>query len=166
MVDARQRPGMLLVICGRAGAGKTTLARRLGVERDAILICEDQWLLRLFDGASSLHEYVERRGRIRRLLAEHVPSMLAGGHSVVCDFGGNTIQDRSWSRAIADSARAPMELHYIVADSETCIARIAQRNRTRPDGVYWGDVSEELFHAVDRYFQPPGADEGLTVIEH
>jgi predicted kinase len=66
--------GVLCFFCGRAGAGKSTLARQMSAARQAILICEDQWLARLFDGAPTLEAYLERRGRIRNLLAEHVPA--------------------------------------------------------------------------------------------
>ena len=159
-------PGVLYFMCGRAGAGKSTLARKMCADRNAILFCEDQWLARLFDGATTLDEYIHRRGRIRKLLEEHVPAILKAGHSVVLDFGGNTIRDRSWVRALFESVAAPHELHYIVADSMLCRLRIAERNRTKPEGIYWGHVSEELFDAVDKLFQPPTSDEGFVIFEH
>jgi hypothetical protein len=34
-------------ICGKIAAGKTSLARRLAVEHAAVLISEDEWLVRL-----------------------------------------------------------------------------------------------------------------------
>jgi predicted kinase len=158
--------GTLYFLCGRAGAGKSTLARKISTEHRAILFCEDQWLARLFGGASSLAEYLERRERVRSLLIEHVPTILKAGHSVVFDFGGNTIRDRSWVRSVFESVAAPHELHYIVADAVLCKRRIAERNRTKPDGIYWGDVSEEMFDAVNVYFQPPTPAERFLVVEH
>ncbi len=158
--------GTLYFFCGRAGAGKSTLARQMSVGRAAILICEDQWLARLYDGAPSLEAYVERRGRIRQLLADFVPQMLKSGHSVVFDFGGNTVRDRAWVRSIFETAGASHELHYIVAEESLCRRRIQERNRARPEGIYWGDVSDELFEAVNRYFDPPAAQEMFTVVEH
>lgn len=166
MESSSRGSGLLYFLCGRAGAGKSTLARKISVDRHAILFCEDQWLARLFGGASSLAEYVERRGHIRRLLTEHVPAILKGGHSVVFDFGGNTVRDRSWVRSVFEAAAAAHELHYIAADEALCKKRIAERNRTRPEGIYWGDVSEELFDAVNVYFQPPAPEEGFLVVEH
>ena len=55
-VENLASPGALLFLCGRAGAGKSTLARQMSVDHKAILICEDQWLVHLFDGASSIEE--------------------------------------------------------------------------------------------------------------
>ena len=163
---SRGDSGVVYFVCGRAGAGKTTLARKISADRRAIVFCEDQWLARVFGGASSIAEYLERRGHIRRLLTEHVPVILRAGHSVVFDFGGNTVRDRAWVRAVFESAAAPHELHYIVADSALCKKRIAERNRTKPEGIYWGDVSEELFDAVNVYFQPPAPEEDFRVVEH
>jgi predicted kinase len=160
------KTGVLHFMCGRAGAGKSTLARKISADARAVLFCEDQWLVRLFDGAPTLEAYVERRGRIRKLLEEHVPPILAAGHSVVFDFGGNTIRDRSWVRSVFESAGAVHELHYIVASETVCRQRVAERNRTKPIGIYWGNVSEAQLEAVNSYFQTPAPDEGFTIVEH
>jgi predicted kinase len=158
--------GTLHFLAGRAGAGKSTFARRLSLERQAVLVCEDQWLARLFGGVANLQEFIERRGRIRELPAEWVPQLLQGGHSVVFDFGGNTVRDRAWVRSVFAKVGAEHELHYIVADEELCRRRVRERNRLKPDGVYWGEVSDELFDEVNRYFQPPTGEEGFRVVEH
>jgi predicted kinase len=142
------------------------LARKISADRKAVLFCEDQWLARLFDGAPTLEAYLERRGRIRMLLAEHVPDILESGHSVVFDFGGNTVRDRFWVRSVCESVGATHELHYIIADEALCRLRVAERNRTKPVGIYWGDVSEEQLDGVNRYFQSPLAEEGWIVVEH
>ena len=157
---------MLSFFCGRAGAGKSTRAREMSVARKAGLICEDQWLLRLFDGAPTLEAYIERRGKIRNLLAEYVPPLLAAGHCVIFDFGGNTVRDRQWVRSVFDSVGARHELHHILADVALCKQRVAARNRAKPPGIYWGDVSEATLDAVNAYFQPPAPAEGFTIFEH
>jgi hypothetical protein len=35
---------------------------------------------------------------------------------VVLDFGGNTVEDRNWVRAVFESADAAHVLHYVRAD--------------------------------------------------
>jgi predicted kinase len=159
-------PGVLHFMCGRAGAGKSTLARKISADSHAVLFCEDQWLVHLFDGAPTLEAYIERRGRIRKLLEEHVPSILAAGHSVVFDFGGNTIRDRSWIRSVFESAGATHRLHYLIASEAICKLRVADRNHTKPCGVYWGDVSETQLDTINKYFQAPVAEEGFVVTEY
>jgi hypothetical protein len=44
------------------------------------------------------------RNRIRSFLIEHVPPILKAGHSVVFDFGGNTVRDRSFVRSVVERA--------------------------------------------------------------
>lgn len=158
--------GVLHFLCGRAGAGKSTLARKISADTRAILFCEDQWLLHLFDGAPTLEAYIERRRRIRKVLEEHVPPILAAGHSVVFDFGGNTIRERSWVRSLFESVGARHEMHYILASEAVCKARVAERNRTKPSGIYWGDVSDALLDTVNKHFQAPVAEEGFVVVEY
>jgi predicted kinase len=166
MASPQPEKGTLYFLTGRAGAGKSTFARQLSADHHAILICEDQWLARLFGGVTNLQEYLEQRGRIRQLLAEWTPQMLEAGHSVVFDFGGNTLRDRAWVRSLFTKVGAAHELHYLVADESLCRQRIRDRNRTKPEGIYWGDVSDELFDEVNKYFQPPTSDEGFTIVEH
>jgi predicted kinase len=166
MITQQGKTGTLYFFAGRAGAGKSTAARQLSVARHAILFCEDQWLARLFGGATSVQEYLARRAGIRQLLAEWVPQLLAAGHSVVFDFGGNTIRDRAWVRSVFTQASAEHELHHIVADESLCRQRVHERNRSKPEGIYWGDVSDELLDEVNKYFQAPTSDEGFTIVEH
>lgn len=48
------------MICGKAGAGKTTYARRLEEERRSLLLSLDEWMLHLYDEhmtrEASMHE--------------------------------------------------------------------------------------------------------------
>ena len=55
-------------------------------------------------------------------------------------------------------------LHYIVASDESCKARLRLRNETKPEGLYFGSVSEDRFDEVTRYFTPPSDQENFHVI--
>ncbi len=159
------RTGILHFFAGRVASGKTTAARRLAADRTMVMICEDEWLARLFDGAASLEEYLQRRGRVRAVVEAQVPQILRAGTSVVFDFGGNTPGDRAWVKSLADAASATHVLHVLEVDESVCRQRLRHRNDTQPHGVYWGPVSEQLFEQVNRYFQLPQPDEGLTVVQ-
>src|SRR5262245_15554722 len=151
-------------VAGKAGAGKTTLAREIARAAPALLICEDEWMSKLAGRIENLSQYLEAAERIRSVIAPLAIDVLSLGTSVVFDFAGNTAGDREWVRSIFMSAAADHLLHYLSVDDETCKARVRQRNAERPAGVFFGIVSEEQVDEVNQYFTPPDEAEGLEIV--
>lgn len=152
-------------IYGWPGAGKTTLARALGEHEHAVVFCEDEWLATLAtEPITSLQQYVEAVARIRRLIAPLATRLLALGVPVIFDFAGNTPAHRAWVKAIADAAHADHLLHVLDVPADECKRRLHDRNATRPDGLYFGDVSDELFDAVVQRIVPPHRDEAIRFV--
>jgi predicted kinase len=81
-------------ICGKAGAGKTALARALGRTLPAVVFCEDEWLATLGFEVSSLAEFEAAAVKCRALIGPLAVDLLRLGVSVVFDFCGNTIESR------------------------------------------------------------------------
>ncbi|HVK76228.1 MAG TPA: ATP-binding protein [Kofleriaceae bacterium] len=150
-------------LCGKAGSGKTTVARELGRSLPAIVFCEDEWISRLGFEVRSLDDYLAASSRIRTVVGALVPDLLRLGTSVVLDFAGNTVRGRAWIRSLFEAAGADHALHWIDASDAECLDNIHRRNHEQPDGIYWGQVSDELFHAVTPHFIPPSAEEGFHI---
>jgi predicted kinase len=150
-------------ICGKAGAGKTTLARELGRTLPAIVFVEDEWIDTLGFEIGSLQEFQVASGKVRKLIGPLASDLLRLGVNVVFDFAGNTRKGRQWVRGIFEAAGADHVLHVIEATDEQCLANIHRRNEEKPAGIYSGYVSDETFHAVTVHFLPPQADEGFVV---
>lgn len=154
-------PATLHFFCGKAGAGKSTLAATLAAECGAMLLCEDVWLSRLFgDQMKTFDDYVRFSRRLKCVVGPLVVDLLASGRTVVLDFQANTRAGRAWFLSVCSQAGAPHLLHFVDADDATCLQRIARRNAERPDGSY--HLSEEDFHHVTSFFEPP-VEEGLNV---
>jgi predicted kinase len=153
-------------ICGKAGAGKTTLARELGRRLAAVVFCEDEWIDTLGFEIRSHADFVDASSKWRALIGPLATELLGRGVSVVFDFGGNTTRGRQWVREVFEAAGADHVLHVIEATDAECLANIRRRNVEKPPGVYWGHVAEERFHEVTAYFAPPTPGEGFCIQAH
>jgi predicted kinase len=151
-------------IGGKAGAGKTTLARELGRSERAVVLCEDEWLSKLGLEIHSLDDYRRASDRCRKVMEPLVLDLLRLGVSVVLDYPANTVERRAWLRSLVELAGADHVLHWIEASDADCLGNIHRRNEEKPEGIYWGDVSDEVFHPVNPHIVPPSPDEGFTIL--
>jgi predicted kinase len=153
-------------ICGKAASGKTTLAQELAQRHAAVMFGEDEWLTLLNVEINSLADHQRHSKTLKAVLAPLVVRLLRLDVSVVFDFAGNSPVDRAWVRSLFQSTNADHVLHHISASDKTCKTRLRLRNETRPDGLYFGYVSEERFDEVTRYFKPPSDEEGFHLVCH
>ncbi len=131
-----------------------------------MLVCEDEWMCRLSEPIENLQQYLTAAAKIRSVMAPLCVDVLKLGTSVVFDFAGNTVNDRRWVKSICEAASADHRLHYILADDDICLARIRQRNVSKPEGLFFGVVTDQQVDEVNRFFVPPGPEEGLTIDIH
>jgi predicted kinase len=151
---------------GKAGAGKTTFARQLAATERAIVLCEDEWMSKLADPIEYLDQYLAAARRIRSVMGPLAIDLLKLGMSVVLDFAGNTSRERAWVRSIFETARAQHVLHILDVDDATCRRRVRQRNELQPPGVFFGVVTDQQLDEVNRFFEPPLADEDFRMLVH
>ena len=156
----------LFCIYGTIAAGKTTLARRLAAQHDAVLLCEDEWLVRLEAEIASFEDFRKHARRLRAAVGPHVVELLRLGLSVVLDFPANTVKDRAWIRSLFEAAAAAHELHVIEVPDDVCKMRLRIRNETKPEGLYFGHVPEAFFAPVSSLLVPPAEDEGFNIVRH
>jgi len=151
--------------CGKAGAGKSTIASRLAQEHDAILISEDIWLLRLFgDQMKSFEDYIQCSRKLKTVVGPLAVDLLNAGQSVVLDFPANTKVGRGWFRSVFEQAKTAHVLHLVTASDERCLTRIARRNLERPEGSH--HLTEADFIYVSSFFQAPEEDEHFNIEIH
>jgi predicted kinase len=154
----------LYLLCGKIGAGKSTLARQLASRPATLLISEDHWTSTLFAGdLKTIEDYGRLSARLRAAMAPHIVDILRQGLSVVLDFPANTVRQRAWMRSLIDEAKVPHELHHLDVPEAICKQRLRQRNVS---GTHQFQVSDAEFEQFTSYFVPPGPDEGFNVIVH
>ena len=123
MTEAR-----LILTCGLPGAGKTTLARQLAVERRAVCLTKDEWLAAL--GSSPWDE--PTREKVEHELWRLAQDILRLGLSVVLDFGLWARIERDEMRRAARDLGVGVELHFLDAPRRELWRRIEARNSEPP----------------------------------
>jgi predicted kinase len=148
-------PATLYLICGLPGAGKTTLAKQIEVEQNALRLTPDDWLCRLF--GNDRHHSDTYRDVMEGLLWETTEQILQLGVNVVLDYGFWTKEERASFRKQAESIGARVKLISLEVPREELWRRLQHRNQNLPPHNY---IAEE--HELDEWFavfEPPTLDE-------
>jgi predicted kinase len=157
--------GKLFCFCGKMAAGKSTLAREIAQREDAILLVQDEFLIKLFLGeVVDIPSFVKYSSRLQDALAPHICSLLLKGIFVVLDFPGNTKTQRAWFRELFECTNADHELHYVDVTDELCKRQLRERSKELAEGSAF--TSDAEFDAITKYFQAPSEDENFNVIRH
>lgn len=152
----------LYMLCGKMAAGKTTLAREISADCDALLISEDDLLAKLYPGeVIDISSYVKFSEKIKSAIAKPTVDLLILGTSVVLDFPANTVQQRAWLVALAAQANAPHELHYIDRPDSSCLTQLQKRATEFPERA--ATDTPKMFAMIGQYFQTPSEEEGLNI---
>jgi predicted kinase len=162
--------GRLILLCGLAGAGKTTRARQLEAD-GAVRMCPDEWLVALgFDIYDK-----DARVAVEGLQWELSQVLVLRGLTVVDECGVWQRWERDLRRTWAREQGIPVELEFLDASVEVLTARVVERNRALPDGAphidpalvaFWNDRIERpdadelaLFDAPTEHRSAPGTAE-------
>jgi predicted kinase len=144
--------GRLILLCGLAGAGKTTLAKQLEAE-GAVRMCPDEWLVALgFDIYDK-----DARVAVEGLQWELSQALVLRGLTVVDECGVWQRWERDLRRIWARDHGVPVELQFLDAPVEVLTARVAERNRTLPEGA--PRIDPALVAFWDDRIERPDADE-------
>lgn len=147
-------------MCGPAGSGKSTVARRLEAEGVVRLSVDQEAWSR---GCRTMPLPDETRIEIERDLREHLAALVREGRDVVVDlsFWSRAMRD-DWRRLLAGLGVVP-EIVLVTTDRSTALARVRARSGLGADEFRLDDaVAARYFD----HFERPTADEGpLTVVE-
>jgi predicted kinase len=133
------RPPTLFLTVGLPCTGKTTAARRLEVEQDALRLTKDEWVKALFgpENPPSAQDVVEGR------LVEIGLRALELGCNVVIDYGLWGRDERSALRQAAADRGAVVEIHYFESTAAEQRTRLDRRQAEAPHTT-WPMSDEEL----------------------
>jgi predicted kinase len=118
----------LILTCGLPGTGKTTLARQLAADRDAVRLTKDEWLWAL----GSTPWDAPTQATVEQELWNLAQEILRLGLSVVLDFGLWARVERDDMRLVARHLGVGVELHYLEVPADELWRRVDARNSQPP----------------------------------
>ena len=156
------KKGTLVFFSGKMGAGKSTKSREIALERNAVLLSEDEWLESIYPNKIfSLDDYIKYSSRLKPQIKKLVQSILVVGTDVVMDFPANTTSQRKWFREIFTGVNAPHNLIFMDVPNEVCLKQIEKRRIAQPERLATDTV--EMFEQVTKYFIEPTPGEGFNI---
>lgn len=132
----------LILICGLPCSGKTTKAKRLEVERNALRLTADDWIEPLFgpefqnDPDVPVKDNKVVHDAVERVMVDLAQRLISMGTSVVLDFGVWSKEERDFHRAWAADHGADFELVVLNPPLNVLLERLAARNADLPPQTY------------------------------
>lgn len=154
------RVGTLILVCGLPGAGKTTYAKQIERERQALRMCPDEWIASIIIDKTNGKELERLRQPVEDLLWDLTKQALRLGVNVVAEYGYWSKAERDKFRDQARKLGAKVELHYLKVPKDVMWYRIEKRNANLPEGNF--PISKAQFDSWYDYFQAPTAAELAT----
>ncbi len=148
----------LHLMVGLPCSGKTTLARRLELERSALRLTPDEWQVRLFGQDAEEPEHDIRHSLIEALLWDVARRALELGTNVILDFGFWAREEREDFRARAKQLGASSEVHFLDVPAEELLRRLAARNAQLSQETSF-KIPAEMMKPWIAFFQRPTPDE-------
>ena len=147
----------LHLMVGLPCSGKSTRARALGEEFNALVLTPDLWQLKLFGDDVGDPAHDARHTAVEEIMWDVAERVLAMGGDVVLDFGFWSREERDDFRARARRLGVGFRLHFMDVPIPELFARMEARNRVRDGRTFF--IPREEMEKYIPLFEPLHPDE-------
>lgn len=154
----------VIMTCGKICSGKSTYARKLRLEYNAVILSVDDITLALLgsEAGDKLDEYVEK---LEAYFFEKSVEIIETGTSVILEWGFWQKSERDHARSFYKEHGIDCELHYLNISDDEWERRIKKRNADITEGrINAYPVDEELKAKFGKLFEPPEPNEYDIII--
>jgi predicted kinase len=130
----------IILICGKIGSGKTTYAKKLTGETNAVLLSADELTLALF-GACTGANHDEIVEKTQAYLFNITTEIATAGANVILDWGFMTREERQYATEFFASGKPKytnksiqVEWHYVSVTDEVLRDNLGKRNNLIQNG--------------------------------
>ena len=147
----------LHLMVGLPCSGKTTRARQLEKQYNALLLTPDVWHLKLFGNDVGTKYHEKNHEVVESIMWDHAKRVLKLGVDVILDFGFWGKEEREKFRNRAKELGVGFKIHYMDVPVKELYKRLEKRNKKASDEIFM--ISKEEMERFISIFQPPTIDE-------
>lgn len=151
------KPTLHLMV-GLPGSGKTTRAKELEAQYNALRLTPDEWHMALFGHDMDHPDHDDRHTRVEQVMWSVAERALKAGVSVILDFGFWGRDERDGLRREAERLGADCRIHYMDAPLEELHRRLEKRNEQAGENAVFRVTYENLVE-WNGWFQRPTQEE-------
>jgi len=142
---------VLHLMVGLPCSGKTTKAKKLEKEHNALLLSPGALRLPLYGNDTSNLRFAES------IMWDHASRVLSLGVDVILDFGFLTKKEREMFRARARGLGVDFKIHYMDVPVNELYKRLEKRNKAAASQEFI--ISKEKMESYISAFEPPDQEE-------
>lgn len=151
------------LLCGLPGSGKTTFARRLAVERGAVLLNADERMIARHGTNPPASEFAAFVTVIFEELWGETTRHVAAGRDVILDWGFWSRADRDRARQRVAATEATAKLYWVRCPDEIARSRTLERTAAMKAGAL--EINGAAWDLFRTKFEPPAVDEMAAQVD-
>jgi predicted kinase len=154
--------GLVHLICGSTGAGKTTYARTLADDVGGICFSIDEWMVTLFgeDAPKDLTPawFAPRVSRCEMQIWAMALQLGQRGIPSILDLGFQRREHRQKFASLIEASRFSAKLHVLDVDASVRWRRVQARN-ANPGESFSMEITRGMFDYIETIWERPSARE-------
>ena len=143
---------ILHLMVGLPCSGKTTKAKVLEKEYNALLLTTDKYHIKLFGNDTLEREHDKRHENVEEILWEIAQRVLIIGIDVILDFGFWGKTERIYFKNKSKELGLNFKVHYMDISKEELFKRLERRNKELSNEVF--RIPKEMMEEFIKVFQP------------
>ena len=154
----RYRPTIYL-ICGFMGFGKTTYAKNLEKQEQAIRFTHDEIMSQRY--GRNPDNFQEKYNEVDKFIRQETEKEIKKGNNVILDYGFWTKEKRAEYYAWAKKLTSNVYFYAIVCDIETARKRVIKRTKNNTAELY---IDENCFNGLLEQYEPLIKEENYPTV--
>lgn len=160
------RRGKVHMLSGMISSGKSTYAKQLQLNTNAVLFSPDEWILDLYGAEFPVERFQEHGDAVKTRIWDVAQQLLKQGVDVVLDFSFWSKSERRLWREKAVLLGAEVQLYFFECPTEIMRQRLHTRNERVLSGIERHFfISEETFDRWIGLLEVAEADERAIVVD-